>query len=119
MCGSCQGRSCGGLVVGTPRPGFQVYEIIGVVSSTGPLDPGCRPMPTYYRPIQGLRYMEATIQVRHQGDDGATVAAIRRAAAEIDPNLLVKTTTIEQNVQQRYYRCASCRTPSLRSVRWR
>jgi len=96
-----QGRAIGRrIVIGDLRGGSEVYEIIGVVSSTRPLDAGRRPMPTYYRPIQGLRYMEATIQVRHQGDDAATIAAIRRAAAEIDPNLLVKTSTIEQNVQQ-------------------
>ncbi len=97
-----QGRAIGRrLVLNDTRDGpSEVLEIIGVVSSTRSLDPGRRQLPTYYRPIQGLRYMEATIQVRHQGDDAATIAAIRRAAAEIDPNLLVKTSTIEQNVQQ-------------------
>ncbi len=96
-----QGRAIGRRIdIGAPRGGAQVYEVIGVVNSTHPLGAGRRVLPTYYVPIRGLRYMEATIQVRHRGDHQAAIAAIRRAAAEIDPNLLVKTSTIEQNVEQ-------------------
>ncbi len=75
------------------------FEIIGVVNSTRPVGLDQRPLPTYYTPINGLRYLEAKLWVRYQGDPAPVMAAIRAAAADVDPEVTPALGTIEANVR--------------------
>lgn len=79
--------------------GGRAHEIIGVVNSTRPVGVDRRPLPTYFIPIGGLRYLEAKLWVRYRGDAAPVMAAIKAAAAEIDPEVTPALGTIEANVQ--------------------
>lgn len=75
------------------------YQIVGVVNSTHPIGLGSAPLPTYFRPIANLRYLEAKLWVRYRGDPGPAMAAIRRAAEDADVEVSVAVKTIEENVR--------------------
>ncbi|MDX2059654.1 MAG: ABC transporter permease, partial [Gemmatimonadales bacterium] len=79
--------------------GGPTHEIIGVVNSTRPVGVDRRPLPTYFIPIGGLRYLEAKLWVRYRGDAAPVMAAIKAAAAEIDAEVTPALGTIEANVQ--------------------
>ncbi len=44
----------------------QPHEVIGVVNSTLPIGPAQEALPSYYKPIQGLRYLEAKLWIRYR-----------------------------------------------------
>lgn len=89
----------GGRALGQKVRLGQPHEVIGVVNSTVPLAVGRRAHPTYFAPLQGLRYVEGKLWVRYRGTLEPMVAALRAAVAEADPDLLLTISTIEENVR--------------------
>ena len=83
---------------GGPAGPGRTYEIIGVVNSTRPVGLAQKVLPTYFVPIKGLRYLEAKLWVRYQADAGPTLAAVRQAVTEVDPEVTAGLGTIEANV---------------------
>ena len=49
----------------------ETFEVIGVVGHTRPLAPGRAALPSYYVPMQGIRFMEARLWIRYRGAPSA------------------------------------------------
>jgi len=75
------------------------YEIVGVVNDTRPVGAGFDPMPTYFVPIRGLRYLQARLWIRYRGDAGSAMQVVRAAAERLDAEVGVRFSTIEENVR--------------------
>jgi len=75
------------------------FEVIGIVGNTKPVGPGRAPLPSYYVPMQGLRYMEAKLWIRYRGAPSGVVRALKSAVTTIDPEVTTGIRTIEENTK--------------------
>lgn len=74
--------------------------IVAVVSDRRPLAFGRQAQPTVYRPMRGLRFMEAKIVAAHRGDLKAAAESVTRAAAALDPNVSIRIRTVSENARE-------------------
>jgi putative ABC transport system permease protein len=74
------------------------WEIIGIVAATQPLEPGSELLPCAYRPMRGLRFMEAKLVVRYSGPAADSMKAIERTARDLDPTVTARVGRIEDNM---------------------
>ena len=77
--------------------------IVGVVGDARQRSPGLDPMPDCYMPYRQHAYNNNTLNVvaRTDGDPMALAATVRRAAAEIAPDVPVSFTTMEATTSKR------------------
>lgn len=68
-------------------PPDSMTEIVGVVGDVLYAPPGGEIRPDFYTSYLQFTRSSTTVMVRAQGDLGALVPALRRAVAEVDPNL--------------------------------
>jgi putative ABC transport system permease protein len=73
-------------------------EVIGVVASTRPLQPGQDALPGAYLPMHGLRFIEAKLIVRHAGAALSAMKVVEHAARELDPTVTPRLQRMEDNV---------------------
>jgi len=93
------GDAIGKWVALTGYPGAsEKFEVIGVVGRTRSLLPGRTSMPSYYVPMQGLRFLEAKLWIRYQGSLAGVIKALKAAVNENDPGVSATLHTIEENV---------------------
>jgi predicted permease len=77
----------------------EAFEVIGVVGATRSLLPGRAPLPSYYIPLQGLRFMEAKLWIRYRSAPAAVIRALKAAVNATDPEVTPGLHTIEENVK--------------------
>ena len=75
------------------------FEVIGVVGHTRSLAPGGASLPSYYVPMQGLRFMEAKLWIRYRGAPSAVIRALKAEVKANDPEVTPGLHTIEENVR--------------------
>jgi nitrate reductase NapE component len=77
--------------------------IVGVVGDARQRNPGLEPMPDCYMPYRQHAYNNSTLNVvaRTDGDPMALAATVRRAAAEVAPEVPVSFTTMEATMSKR------------------
>jgi putative ABC transport system permease protein len=77
--------------------------IVGVVGNTRQRSPGLEPVPECYMPYRQHAYNGNTLNVvaRIDGDPMALAPSVRRAAAEIAPEVPVSFTTMEATIAKR------------------
>jgi predicted permease len=75
------------------------FEVIGIVGNTKPVGPGRADLPSYYVPMQGIRYMEAKLWIRYRGAPSGVIRALKSAVAASDPEVTTGIRTIEENTK--------------------
>ena len=75
------------------------FEVIGGAGHTRSLVPGRASLPSYYIPMQGLRFMEAKLWIRYQGDASGLIRARKAGVKANDPEVTVGLHTMEENVK--------------------
>jgi putative ABC transport system permease protein len=80
-------------------PGGPFLTVVGVVGDIRHLGPASPPRPEVYQPSSQRSFGFMAFVVRTAGDPRASIPAIRRAVAELDPSLpLAKVTTMDEHV---------------------
>ena len=74
------------------------YEVIGIVSNTRSLGVNNGDYPWYYIPLQGLRFMESKLWIRHRGSASAAEQTLRVAVAREDSDVTVTVHRAEDDV---------------------
>jgi MacB-like protein/FtsX-like permease family protein len=72
------------------------YEVIGVVKGVRSFRLSQVDGPTIYKPITPTNQVALNLLVHTEGDSSALVGPLREAVREIDPSVLVSTTTMEE-----------------------
>jgi putative ABC transport system permease protein len=94
------GNAIGKLVTLAGDPAApEKFEVIGIVGHTRPLAPGRAALPSYYIPMQGLRFMEAKLWIRYRGAPAGVIRALKADVKANDPEVTAEIHTIEQNVK--------------------
>jgi predicted permease len=78
-------------------------EIVGLLRDASYNDVRNASVPTMYAPFRQARQPGATVQVRTAADPLASIAAIRDAVRQVDPNLpMINVTTQTAEIEQRF-----------------
>lgn len=88
------------LVCGLDDVTIKPMTIVGVVSDVRQSSPGSPPQPTLYMPMEQHPYHSNELQVivRTNSAPSAMTSVVRRAAHDLNPEMAVKFTTLEEMV---------------------
>jgi predicted permease len=81
--------------------GAYLYEVVGVVGDTRFHDLRESPRPEIYIPHAQNPYLEMNVAVRAGGEPGLLASALRRAVADLDPDLAVHSTVTMEELMSR------------------